>query len=131
MLASRNFSQQSGLLRPWHANVDGSHEKQNNKYAFSVFVFGFVFVFLGAGTPRVVTGACRTVGIVAAPVTIGTPRITFNRRVLQGSGHVFVELCPTSSPVDRCPLGRCPWGGNCVVALSTGIGRWGKGTTSR
>ena len=102
-----------------------------NKTTSQQFVFEFVCVSLGAGAPGVATGVCGTVGIVAAPVTIGTPRITFNRRVLHGSGHVCFGLCPTSSPVDRCPLGRGPWGGNCVVALSTGIGRWGKGTTSR
>ena len=48
-----------------------------------------VCVCLGTGAPGVATGVCSTVGIVAAPATIGKPRITFNRRVLQGLVHVF------------------------------------------
>jgi len=45
------------------------------------FVLEFVGVSLGAGAPGVAIRVCGTVGIVATPVTIGAPRITFSCRV--------------------------------------------------
>ena len=57
-----------------------------------------VCVCLGTGAPGVATGVCSTVGIVAAPVTIGKPRITFNRPEVPVAVVVLLGSCCSGYP---------------------------------